>query len=526
MSNLKILLLALCIVSPAFTCATELDYAKIDKAALGTLLFTEIERLDANAIAVRNNTKVVKWPEYRAEMLKNIAAADNKEALARAINSAQQGFTNSHAAIQPYPVLFAVPALYENAPDQRGLKIGFTYPTVSFFSLETQQSISHINGIDLHNRYKHFEEFECQFAHANACLEKFVKQISYGWANLAIKDKVSLTSPEGNTWTQLVVPTKPQVTHSGVAAENYCSSYAKDYPSWRLSYAGGNLCLLQNGEHSLLRISRFGDWGSAQNDFYCEKPAKAGSLCADVQALSNLLAKNKQNRIAVDLQDNDGGSENTPLLSLLVPKSFRNNLVKFRFTKEMLQEEYRENLFYGHPHALTWWKQLVQNKQLPTQSGWLPIRTDFCRGDSKCSDVTLPRRAPNLAIDQLIVVVNAGCFSSCDDLTWRLKRDANATIIGQLPVTDGTYVSATGVIYLTPEGELKSKVLAPGQPSDIAEEMTKLLWFRVPSTATFNDQHVMLEGNPSVIDKVIPITKQNFATIKTHNINQALQMLH
>ena len=517
-------LLLYCLVS-AEASAEEFDFLQLNKAELAQRLFDEIERLDANAIYVRNKTKSVKWPEFRAAMTRQIIQADSKKSLAMAIDNVQHGFTNSHAAIQPYPVLYDVPALYKDAPDKRGFKLGFTSPDISFFSLTSHQSVSYVNGIDLADRFYQFEQYECQFAHQNACLNKFVDRVRYGWARLNIKDEVNLQGSDGEQWLETVVSPTPNSNSRSKGSDNYCADYAKEYPAFILSYAGANVCLLTKANTALLRIRSFGAWGAAQDDFYCYNEAEPASLCHDVQMLSKALSERKQLRLVVDLQDNSGGSENTPLLALFSANGFNNSVIQYRYTEEMQDDTFRNHMFYGVERAQKWFSTIDVKQLQLTEKQWLPVRTDFCRGSEECADVIVPPRAPALDIQQLVVVVNSGCFSSCDDLAWRLKRDAKAYVIGQPPVTDATYASASGVIYLTPQGELKSKIVAPGQVSGLSAEMIKLLWFRVPYTTTLNDKQERLEGNSAILDYVISISTANFNNINTENVNKAISLL-
>ncbi len=510
---------------PTLCHADEFDFTQLNKAELAQHLFDEIERLDANAIYVRNKTKSVKWPEFRAAMTRQIVQADSKKSLAMAINNTQHGFTNAHAAIQPYPVLYDVPALYKDAPDKRGFLLGYTYPDISFFSLANKKSVSHVNGIELAQRFDQFEQYECQFAHQNACLNKFVDRVRYGWARLNIKDEVQLQGDNGKQWIETVTSPTPISNSSSNRRDNYCADYAKEFPAFTLSYAGANVCLLTKANMALLRIRSFGAWGAPQDDFYCYNEAEPVSLCHDVQMLSKALSDRKQLRMVVDLQDNSGGSENTPLLALLSAKGFKDSVIQYRYTQEIQDETFRSHIFYGVERAKKWFSTIDVNQLQSTGQQWLPVRTDFCRGSEECADQPIPARLPALDIQQLIVVVNAGCFSSCDDLAWRLKRDANAYVIGQPPVTDATYVSASGVIYLTPQGELKSKVVGPKQVSGLSAEMTKLLWFRVPYSATLDDKLQQLEGNSRVLDFVIPITKDNYRQLASTNVEQALAVV-
>jgi hypothetical protein len=496
---------------------------ELNKSELSKILFDEIERLDANAISVREQSKNISWKDFRSAMEKNIERAKTKEELAFAIDKVQQGFTNAHSYIQPYPIIGDMSLLYNNPPDKRGFSIGFTYPNISFFSLKSNKEIQYINGINILERFNYFKEFECEFAHANACLNKFIKIIKFGWANLKIKDEVDLIGIDGKAWKENILTTENSKTNS-----DFCTDYKSSFYSFNLTYSGASVCLLESQNNKnlyILKIRNFIEWGVPQEDFNCQSKAANGTMCNDIKNVSDRLLKKEKVKLVVDLQDNSGGAENTPFMALLSKKSYHDNLVQYRFTKEIKNEEFRKHVFYGSTRAEGWYNKITTENLENSYKEWLPVRSDFCRGDEYCAFKEIPRRKPNLDIDKLILVVNHGCASSCDDLVWRLKRDSGAKVLGQSPVTDGTYVSVTGIIYMTTKGELKSKIIGPGQLSNLPDDVIKLVMFGIPYTKTVSSRNKMLEGSKDVLDELLPITKDNYRNLNTSNVNRALQII-
>lgn len=506
---LSIVLYAVAVL-PSYS--SELDFKDIDKNALADILFNEIERLDASAIEVRNQTKQVKWHEFRAVMRQKIIDANDKKSLAQAIESLHQGFTNSHSSIQTYPALFDIPELYNTPLEQRGFSLGYTYPKVEFFLLNNQKSITHINGFNLHDRFNSFEQYECQFTQKNACLNKFVSRIGYGLIDLRISNTNQLQNGSGQPWLDAIADHKvalPTVSRD-------CASYANEHPSFQLTYSSSDFCLLDNGTHSLLKVFKFGDWGAPNEDFYCYGEAKPDSFCDGIQKLSGILATKKNIQLIVDVQDNPGGSENTPLVALLSKGEFKDSLIKYKFTKEMHDANFRKHIFYGNKNAENWFN-ITQTSLAPnSKQTWLPARADFCRANVECKQLPIARRQPAIDIKKLTLVVNSACASSCDDLVIRLKQYASAHIVGQRPVFDTTYVSATGVIFMDHKKQLKFKIVGPGQSLGLQPPDTKLVWFIVPYTLSLDPDYRL--------DIEVPVTKDNFLHLRRANVSAALSL--
>jgi hypothetical protein len=490
-----------------------ITFDEIDKDELASILFKEIQRLDSSGIRMRNTHKAIDWNRFKSVMVTKIKSAKSFKDLAKAFDDIQQGFTNSHSSFQIYPSIYDSRQLYENPIDKRGFSLGYTYPKVNFFSVKTKKYIENMNGFSLKARFKKFEQFECQYVHQEACLKKFTKRVGWGLIGLNIKDKNEFTATNGATWTE-VLNSKTPIQVQGTM----CAIYASDHPAWELSYSSGNICLLKNNITYILKVNSFQAWGTEQDDFRCNNDAEINSMCYDVQKLRDLLSLNSSIKLIVDLQGNRGGAENTPFLSLLSTNPFFDNLVVFNNTKELNNPNFRFNIFYGLDSAERWYKSLTGGDKSKDKKS-LPKRSDFCRGDvAACAYKEIQPSSPKLSIQQLLLVVDSGCFSSCDDLVWRLKHYSNAYVLGQPPASDSTYATVSGIIYMTKSKELKVFIKASGQKYSLEEGSTKLAWFTVPYTSTVDEFEHFVDGDFSVIDKIIPVTINNFENINKENV--------
>ena len=330
-SNVVIVIL-LCLSS--ITNAVEIEFTDIDRQKFADILFNEIERLDASASDIRNTTKSVSWKEYREVSTKKIVAADSFKELAKALDYAQQGFINSHSSIQLYSSLYNSRKLYENVSYQKGLKLGFEYPNISFFSLKSRKSLTSINGIDLLKEFNKFKNFKCEYAHDVACLDKFVKWIDYGLIDLNLKMTNVFLSQQGDSWKETIEPLQytPQLSQ-----KEDCADYAMYHSSMHLTHESEHSCILQKNDLVIFKLTKFADWGVSYDDIYCNTPAKKDSLCFDIQTLTKKLEELGSVKLIIDLQGNSGGAENTPLVAVVARQGFYDNLVKYRNSKEMLE---------------------------------------------------------------------------------------------------------------------------------------------------------------------------------------------
>jgi len=502
--------------------ASPVKIEEINKFNFANILFNEIERLDASAIKLRDTYKTVSWFEYRKFMTNKIIEANTLADLAFAMDSIQQGFTNKHSYIQLYPNIYDSRLLYQNPINKRGLKIGFTYPEIHFFSFYNKKHIKYINGINIKERFDKFEQLECEYIHKVACLNKFTKRIGFGLIDLNIKSTIQMESENSEKWTETLFfhIAKKQKNKK---TKQICASYKENFSTWNLQYSSPNICILNNKDNIvLLKISQFAQWGTSEKDYNCIGEAEYGTLCHDIKKLRLYLSTRTKIKLIIDVQDNRGGSENTPFISLLTKHNFYDNLIKYRNTIELENKAFRESIFYGVKAAENWYQKLDTKNNLIKKQFYLPKRTDFCRADESCSYKAIQSVGSQLDITDIAIVVNSTCVSSCDDFVWRLKTYANAYIIGQPPVTDSTYVSVTGIIYILPNRKIKAKIIGPNQKYTLENGAIKLAWFTVPYTITVDNHNNIIDGNPSVLNQLVPITINNFDTTTHNNIEHAI----
>ncbi|WP_042152916.1 MULTISPECIES: S41 family peptidase [unclassified Pseudoalteromonas] len=525
MSHLKrIVFFSFLVISFVVTASQPITFQAINKAELASLLFNEIERLDASAIRIRNTYKKVNWIEFRQVMTHKMLKAKSFRDLAIVFDDIQQGFTNSHSSFQLYSQVFDSRKLYENPVNKRGFGIGYTFPEVNFFSIETSKYIEFVNGFSLRKRFNQFEQLECEFTHQEACLKKFSKRIMWGLIDLNIKQENEL-SDKKKSWKETITPKVSTANVSINTNETYCSLYANNFKNWNIKYSSKSVCLLEDNSTYILNIRSFLPWGTSQNDIHCEGDTNVETMCHDIQSIRDLLSQKSDIKLIIDLQGNSGGSENTPFLSLLSKKPFFDNLIHFNNTVELNNIDFRTNIFYGLKSAENWFQKLAVDSKLLNQE-FLPVRADFCRGDKEaCSYKAINPLSPTLDIKKILLVVDSGCVSSCDDLVWRLKHYSGAYVLGQPPATDSTYSTVSGIIYYTANGQLKLFIKAQGQQYSLDDGSIKLAWFSIPYTSTVDKEGNYIDGDISIINEIIPITIENYSNISNTNVLRAIEYM-
>lgn len=113
-------------------------------------MISEIEFLDAEAIVVRNKTKDVSWDQYKKYHETQFKKVDNYQELRQKFLDFGRGFVSGHSYFRfTYPTEKTKKNRYKSS-----IKIGYTYPNISFFDLETKKTIQKINDVSIKDVFK------------------------------------------------------------------------------------------------------------------------------------------------------------------------------------------------------------------------------------------------------------------------------------------------------------------------------------------------------------------------------------
>jgi len=226
------------------------------------------------------------------------------------------------------------------------------------------------------------------------------------------------------------------------------------------------------------------------------------------------------------MQNNRGGSENTPYIAAFATSAFHDLRVQYRKIRELDDDRMRRELFYSSRAAENWFKNLhtANLYEAIAYGDFLPARADFCRGARDCSIAPIKRHALSNPKQKGLILTNGNCVSSCDDFVWRIKETNNWRVIGQLPVTDGAYARIEGGVFIDDEGRVSTQTWGDGaEPETNSERL--LIRYRVPISRTVNQLGELLEGNSNVLDLQITHTKAQFTNNDAHLANAAFQTI-
>ncbi len=242
-------------------------------------------------------------------------------------------------------------------------------------------------------------------------------------------------------------------------------------------------------------------------------------MCFDINEIKRITRNSPAKSLVIDIQNNGGGTENTPWIAALTTNGFKDNLVRYRNIALLSEPEVREYAFYFSERAERWYQNIIE--RVDGKERFLPVRPDFCRGSTQCDVKTTASSTNPIKYKDLRLVINQGCVSSCDDFIWRTRQYANAKTYGQVSATDGAYARLNGFLFIDNHGQITNVITGEGdKPS--GEHGTLLVTYQLPISKTVTLAGENLEGNPDVLDYPLPITKENFAQIELFNLAAAL----
>jgi hypothetical protein len=488
-----------------------LDQRQLD--AVADQLIANFERLDAISIDVRDRSRSVKWDTYKNWLRTSISQARNWTDFVLAIDSFHYGITNLHSYVEVAKEIRTLSK--KGRPSWPAIPLGYTYPQLSFFDTQTDKSIMSLNGRPIADIFEKFVNYYCNDLHQQGCLNRFTKYIGKGYRFAESQKQITVGYIDGSE--------KLFDKHSSSIASKPSSTGCEKYRNildLKLIFQGAQSCLFRYKKDYLLKILEFDNWGNKFDDFYCSKPFEAG-MCTDINSINAIINKTPAANLLIDLQNNGGGSENTPWVAALTANGFVDNLVEYKNIGEISQTSIRQAMFYGSYYAEDWFAQLKENQK---ENNFLPARGDFCRGSNTCLPTLIKSNPNHIKFNRLVLITNSRCVSSCDDLIWRLKAFSNAKVVGQMPSTDGAYARLMVYVILMPDGEIASIISGEGLQQDFSQGQL-LFEYRVPVTRTVSLNGIRLEGNTHVLDIEFDVNKSNYLSIEEDNIKRALQLV-
>ncbi|MEL6721297.1 MAG: S41 family peptidase, partial [Bacteroidota bacterium] len=464
-------------------------------------LIHEIELVDAEAIATRNMSKKVSWEEYKKHHEAKFKSIKTDQDFKQKFNAFARGFVNGHSRFE-----FLYPVQEEEKGHQKSsIKIGYTFPEMSFFDLASKKTITHINDQPIAAVFEHFDNYES--AASTTVRSQLYFKIYFEAGRLFIDGQLAknIRFEDGSKIevSYEMVEKVDRSYYEGIQMEKY-------YPDWKRMAVGYKVALLQKENVALIKIKNFIYPNRASNDLRCEEENPQDSTqCADVQLLRKALkAIDKEvDYLIFDLQNNGGGNENSYFLAELCPKPFTDIPVSYRKTHFFENDELRSYLFFNPDKAERWFQEIKQSGAYEsTKMGdFLPTRADFCRGAENCALALIAPNDPDAYhFKRYYILVNEATASSSDDITYRMKQFAEAKVVGQTQAADLTYATANILFLIDEKGKI-SPMYGYGEVK--AEPIAEIT---IPHSRSIGQDGKMLQGNPLKLDIEVKLTKENF----------------
>ena len=473
-------------------------------------LLLGIESIDAITIELRNKTRKVDWKAYKTITSQNIISSSDWNSLYRSIDNLHYGILNRHSYLMVNESIQSKVTHYEKWPR---LELGYTWPEVSFFSMSNHKSIKLVNNRKIADLFEEFFNLYCNDVHESGCLRLFSSYMKSGYYFSGEVAQLLVNYVDGSSET---FEKKGKLKRKKKVPID-CS---KLYSSLNLNliYDGSQSCLYETNDTYVLKIFYFGEWGTNYDDIYCEDVKDQG-MCFDINEIKRITQNFPVKSLVIDIQNNKGGTENTPWIAALTKNGFKDNLVLYKNISLLSESEMRASAFYHSDRAEKWYRNIIE--KVDVHDEFLPARPDFCRGSVECDIRTIDSSSTPIKYKDLKLVINSGCVSSCDDFIWRTRQYAKAKTYGQLSATDGAYARLNGHLFINKQGQITNIITGEGnQPS--GDNGTLLVTYQVPISKTVTFDGKSLEGDHNILDQPLPINKLNFSNLEEENLEKTL----
>ncbi|MGL1957129.1 MAG: hypothetical protein OCD00_07425 [Colwellia sp.] len=475
-------------------------------------LLKGIESIDAITIDLRDSTRKVNWVAFKTITSNNIVNAITWNALYSSLDNIHYGILNRHSYVL---IDKSISKNIKSLPRWPQFELGYSWPEVNFFSVKNSQNIDSINGRKINDIFDEFFNLYCNDIHQSGCLRLFSDYMKLGYHFLGgtseLKIKFTNGSQEKVTQQQKIKRKKREL----IECESLYSSL-----NVSLVYNGSQSCLFESKNGYVLKIFYFGKWGSKSGDIYCEKAEDKG-MCADINEVKRITKKFGRKPLTIDLQNNVGGSENTPWIAALTKKGFKDNLVLYKNIELLTDLEIRSSAFYHNDRAENWYQKVKNN--ISPEDKFLPLRTDFCRGSTTCEMKDINSSSQPINYSELKLIINEKCMSSCDDFIWRTRQYAQAKTYGQLSATDGAFARLNGYLYIMKNGKVKNIIVGEDYEPSV-DNGTLIVNYRIPISKTVSFKGKDLEGDDTILDFPLSINHVNFTNIEEDNLRRALSL--
>jgi hypothetical protein len=222
--------------------------------------------------------------------------------------------------------------------------------------LTSSKEITHLNKTPIKKVFEQFNNLECPYNNSIGCAQYFTNKINRGLIEV---DNTAVKTITLSDKSRLAVNF---IKQKRIPPTDARKRYQDSLQGWELISKGNKFLLLKNANTLVLKFTNFG-YGVFDSDIHCTSPAEENTLCHDVQLLEKSITDlGNIDNLVIDVQNNWGGSEITPLLAVLVKRPFYDLSVRFKKLPSIENDRIRPYSFWFSPRLENWFSIIKKSE--------------------------------------------------------------------------------------------------------------------------------------------------------------------
>jgi len=510
----------------------EYQLTATEKETMFDELVAQLERLDAQALAVRANSKrTLSWPSTISELRKSFLNAQSSKQYQDVFEKLNLAYTNGHAELHLGPTLttdknnqIASAIVFETFwISENTFKNQIIWIDAAAFPKDAKipnigDEVIAINGVEITKWYEENFNF-CKWPLKNQCNSIFATQLQTGKLSWRAGEKLSYKIRRSEESFSVDVPPSnsqenPLLKSPKRQRIETTEKIKREYPGFKLVYTGENAFVYEskkNPKLAVLRITSFGYWPNS--------PVK--TPFEEVENLSHWW-KGSYDHLILDLTENRGGNDPMPYFKILFHRPVENvTRVRFKKINEFFSPNLQESLFWDDPQRLafigqlkTHWDDFHEGDLLPTEPFVCGRPVGF-----DCAQKYLPYK--HSFNGRISVLISKKCMSSCDEFVLTLKNSFGnrMRLIGQPEYSDTGFSRLKIEVLKSPIDGHWTRIL----PYDAPISSDTFFQQEAVVTRSVDDKGDIIDGKPLKLDVFVPYTIENLNSWHQDVVKAALK---